>query len=456
MKSTTIAALNSQSSTNARNQKLKMSLTFSPSLGNQLAPSPTLQINERVARMWAAGQTVYHLGFGESRFPAHPKIVQALAANGGRKSYLPGVGIPELRQTVADFYSRQFSRQVSADQVIVAPGSKALLFAFQMALDGATVLPTPSWVSYAPQARLINRPVLRIPSSPEDGHRLHPQRLEQLLQDSDFDQHLLILNSPNNPTGQIFEPALLEEIAAICRKHDVLILSDEIYALTAFGREHISISHYYPEGTVVLGGLSKHLSLGGWRLGTAVVPPAESGQRLLQAIAKIGSELWSTTAAPIQYAAVTAYGDDPELAAYIEQCTGLHAARTRYLWRGLCELDVPCAEPMGGFYLFPNFDHWRVPLAARGVYTSTDLARYLLDELQIATLPGGDFGTPATELSLRLSTSYVDLETDEKAARILELADGSRSYEELLLDSHPGMNEVLARFRSFLSALREE
>ena len=430
-----------------------MIFSLSPSLGNRLAPSPTLLINERVRQMWAEGETVFHLGFGESRFPAHPKIVGALVEHASRQSYLPSAGIPELRQAVASFHSRQLQSEIEADQVIVAPGSKALLCAFQIAVAGATVLHTPSWVSYEPQSRLFNRQVLRLPASPEDGHRLHPAKLHQLLRHSPNGHHLLILNSPSNPIGQMFEPDLLEEIAEICRREQVLVLSDEIYGLTAFGREHVSISRYYPEGTVVLGGMSKHLSLGGWRLGTALLPPGENGQQLLQAVAKVGSELWSTASAPIQFAAVAAYADDAELAAYVERCTELHAARTRYLWRGLCELDVTCAEPMGGFYLFPIFDHWRNPLAARGVRSSVDLARYLLKEWQIATLPGSDFGTPAQELSLRLSTSYVDLETDEKAAKMIERANAGASVEELLRDDHPGMNEVLDRFQSFLSSL---
>ena len=203
----------------------------------------------------------------------------------------------------------------------------------------------------------------------------------------------------------------------------------------------------------MLGGISKHLSLGGWRLGAAILPPGESGRQLLQAVAKIGGELWSTPSAPVQYAAVTAYDDDPELAAYIDRCARLHAARTRYLWRGLRQLGVPCAEPRGGFYLFPNFDAWRKPLAAMGVCASSDLARFLLERLQIATLPGTEFGAPAEELSLRLSTSYIDLETEAKAAAMFELADAPISEERLLRDHHPGMNETLARFRSFLSSL---
>lgn len=430
-----------------------MKFALSPSLGNDPQPSPTLYINERVRQMWAAGKTIYHLGFGESRFPAHPKIVGALAQNASRRSYLPGVGIPELRQAVAEFYTERLQRNVSADQVVVAPGSKALLFAFQMAVAGATVLPTPSWVSYEPQARLFGRPVLRIPASPGEGHRLHPHRLRQLLRQSRHDQHLLIINSPGNPSGQMFEPALLAEIADICRQENVLVLSDEIYALTAFAREHISISAFYPQGTVVLGGISKHLSLGGWRLGIALVPPGQPGQDLRNAVNKVGSELWSSASAPVQYAAMTAYAHDSEISAYIDCCTALHAARSRYLWRGLYDLDVQCAEPEGGFYLFPNFDHWRKPLAARGVHTAIDLARFLLDEWQIATLPGTSFGTPPTELSLRLSTSYIDLETDEKAAQMIAVAGRSIGEEQLLREYHPGMNEVLKRFRNLLRSL---
>jgi len=237
--------------------------SLSPSLEDRLSPSPTLFVNERVRQMWAEGHTVYHLGFGESRFPVHPKIVRALVEHASRQSYLPSAGLPELRQAVAGFHSRRLGRDVKAEQVIVAPGSKALLFAFQMAVAGATVLPTPSWVSYEPQSRLFSRPVLRLPASPEDGHRIHPERLRRLLHHSPHSQHLLILNSPSNPTGQMLAPALLEEIADICRRENVLVLSDEIYGPIAFGQEHVSISNLYPAGTGVDGGQRKHLSHGG-------------------------------------------------------------------------------------------------------------------------------------------------------------------------------------------------
>lgn len=438
--------------------------TLAPALAADRTLSPTLYINQRVKEMWAAGEQVYHLGFGESRFPVHPKVREALIAHADAKSYLPTAGIPELRAAIADFYTKQMGVDARADQVFVAPGSKALLYAFQVALAGETLLPTPSWVSYAPQAHLHNRPVRYIPAGPsrgagrrpDDDFRLNPDALRATLAESRHDQRILVLNSPSNPTGQMLDAALLEEIAHICRESNTLVLSDEIYALTAHGhQEHISISRFYPEGTVVLGGLSKHLSLGGWRLGAAIVPPGETGQQLLQAVVRVGGEIWSCVTAPVQYAALAAYADDPEILAYIAACTRLHAARTQHLWRGLSELDVSCARPDGGFYLFPDFDAWRKPLAARGIHTSDDLARHLLEEWRIATLPGTAFGVAAQELCLRLSTSYVDLESDAQAEALLARHRAGEDADALVQDHHPTLAGALANFRAFLASLHE-
>ena len=431
-------------------------LTFAPALAADQTLSPTLYINQRVKEMWAAGEQVYHLGFGESRFPVHPKIAAALAAHAGAKSYLPTQGIPELRAAIADFYTKRMGVDATPDRVIVAPGSKALLYAFQAALAGDTILPTPSWVSYAPQAHLLNRPVLQIPASPADEHRLTADALRQTLARSNHSQHILILNSPSNPTGQMLAPELLAEIADVCRATNTLVLSDEIYALTAHGHQpHVSISRYYPEGTVVLGGISKHLSLGGWRLGVAIVPAGEAGERMMAAVNKIGGEIWSCVAAPVQYAALTAYADDPEIDEYITECTRLHAARTQHIWRGLCDLDIPCARPDGGFYLYPNFDGWREPLAAKSIHTSDDLARHLLEKWRIATLPGTAFGAPPNELSLRLSSSYVDMESDEQAASLLARHRSGVDTETLVRDHHPSLAGALANFRGFLASLHE-
>jgi aspartate/methionine/tyrosine aminotransferase len=429
-------------------------LALSPHIGGHLTLSPTLRINEKVKEMWAAGQEVYHLGFGESRFPVHPRIAQALQENVHHKSYLPAQGIPELRERIADFYTKHFHVPTTPDRVMVGPGSKALIYALLSVLDGDLILPTPSWVSYEPQARLLGKPVRRIPSSPATGHALTVHALDQTVKPSEQSQHILLVNSPNNPTGQMFSPAFVSELAAYCRAEQIVVLSDEIYGLTGHGRvAHHSMARAYPEGTVVLGGLSKHLSLGGWRVGVAVLPEGPAGERLMTALRMLAGELWSCVAAPIQHAAVVAYSEEPEIQEYIRECARIHALRTHYLWEKLTELDIPCAEPSGGFYLFANFDQWQRQLAARGIHTSGALAEYLLEEFQIATLPGEAFGTPPNELSLRLSSSYVDMETDAKAQAILEAFRSGMDGETLMATRHPAMNEAIRRFRRFIETL---
>ena len=265
-----------------------------------LAPSPTLAINERVNALWAQGRIVHHLGFGESRFPVHPKLVEALERHGLAKSYLAAQGLPALREVVASYYADQLGQSFSAEQVIVGPGSKALIFALQMALSADLFLPSPSWVSYEPQAAMLGKRASYIPSRVEDDYALDLDALDAMVSKSTTMQRLLILNSPNNPTGCMLDDANLVELADFCRERNVLVLSDEIYFRVRHDRDHHSIATHYPEGTVVLGGLSKHLSIGGWRLGVALLPDHEAGRRLMAAVTAIASEIWSAVASPVQ------------------------------------------------------------------------------------------------------------------------------------------------------------
>lgn len=429
-------------------------LQLSPLLSKQLRPSATLLINEKVNQMWANGQTVYHLGFGESRMPVHPKIQAALRDNVHQKSYLAGQGLRQLREATADFYTRQMGISAEADQIMIGPGSKALLFALQMAMDAELILPTPSWVSYAPQAHLLGRPVTYIPSSIDSHYKLTIDALEQTLATASDAPKILLLNSPNNPTGRMFGEAQLRKLADYCRQRQITVLSDEIYGMTAHGsRPHVSIQQFYPEGTVVLGGLSKHLSLGGWRIGVAVLPATPAGKAMLQALRVIASETWSSAAAPIQYAAVAAYANDTDIIDYIKQCTQLHRSRTRHLWGWLIELGINCTEPEGGFYMVANFDRWREPLAQRGIVSSEALAHHLLDAYHIATLPGTAFGIRPQELSLRLSTSYLDMETDEAAGRLVATYQSGIDEETLTTKHLPMMNATVQQFGRFINAL---
>ena len=427
---------------------------LSASLVRELKPSPTLYINERVNAMWSEGQTVYHLGFGESRFPVHPKIQAALRANVHQKSYLAGQGLPELRTAAAAFYSRHMDMDIQPRQIIAGPGSKSLIYALQMALDAELILPTPSWVSYAPQAHLLNKPVHMVDATAADNYALHIDALDAVVRQIASPNKMLLITSPNNPTGQMYRPDELQALAAYCRANDVIVISDEIYGLVPHEHtEHISISRYYPEGTVVLSGLSKHLSLGGWRLGIAILPDHDAGRRLMTAMRVVAGEIWSTPTGPVQYAGITAFGDDPELEAYIEECTRIHSIRTQYIWRHLAALGVAGAQPDGAFYMFANFDRWRDALAARGVHTSTDLAEYLLDDYQLATLPGTAFNVRPEDLSLRLASSYLDMETDEAAQAVLDAYRADPDPDQFMREHHPATNEAIARFAAFVQSL---
>ncbi|MCG8479738.1 MAG: aminotransferase class I/II-fold pyridoxal phosphate-dependent enzyme, partial [Spirochaetales bacterium] len=177
---------------------------------------------------------------------------------------------------------------------------------------------------------------------------------------------------------------------------------------------HRSIAYYYPEGTIVTTGLSKHLSLGGFRLGVALVP--RGLERVFQVLRSIASETFSAVSTPIQYGVLAAFEGHAEIERYIGECTEIHDVVTRYVWRTLVDLEVDYAEPQGGFYLYPDFERYRDRLRERyGVTGSDELAATLLRERAVATLPGTAFGDRPEALRLRLST--VDFDGVDALAR---------------------------------------
>ena len=424
-----------------------------------LKASATIAINDRVKEMWAAGKNVYHLAFGESRFPIHPKIAAALAANAHKRSYTSALGIPELRQAIAEHYRRRFQLDVSPEQVVVGPGSKSLIYAALMALGEEVIIPQPSWVSYGPQAHILGKPVTFIPTRPEVNFELELDVLEARIHESRQNwgnPEVFIVNSPKNPTGTMMRPEKVEALAGFAREHELMVLSDEIYALTAFNKiPHVSISEFYPEGTVVFGGMSKSLPLGGWRIGTAILPRENGGRAMVQALENIASNIWTCTSAPVQYAALVAYSDDPEIEEYIDLCARMHAIRTRFLYQTMVRLGIPCEEPAGAFYVYPCFEKWREPLAARGVHNDEDLAFHLIEDYEIATLPGSAFHS-AQDLCLRISSSYIDAATDERADALLAAFHENPDPEIFIRNHHPRLQKVAERFGEFVADLERD
>ena len=377
-----------------------------------LASSATLAMNEAVAARRAAGHdNIIHLGFGEASFPLHPLLAEALARAARSTGYAPVLGLPKLRAAIADYLGRTRGLSFSSDCIAVAPGSKPLLYALVQLLEGDVLLPTPSWVSYAPHARLARRRVYLVETYPHDHHRLTPDALTTALeraQHEGADPRILIVNSPSNPTGSMFSREDTEAIANWSREHSITIISDEIYAELAHGwREHVSPARFYPEGCIVTGGLSKAYSAGGWRLGYAAIPPGEAGKRLMSSLQALASEIWSSASTPIQEAAITAYSANAELTAYVQSCARLHGYTTSRLYETLVRLGADCPRPAGGFYLYADFAPWRSTLERHGITTGDQLARFLLDEWDVATLPGTAFGDRPDALRLRVATSML-------------------------------------------------
>ena len=397
-----------------------------------LRSSPTLAINELSNRLQREGRTIYKLGLGQSPFPVPGSVVTALKAHSHEKDYLPVRGLPALREAVAAHHRAWQALDVTAEDILIGPGSKELMFLTQLVLDAELLVPSPSWVSYVPQARLAGRRATWIPTRREEHWHLTPNALAAALEVAAPGHKLLILNSPSNPNGYRMERSVLKGLADVAREHRLVVIADEIYALLDHDGEPCSIATYYPEATIVSSGLSKWCGAGGWRLGTFAVAPQL--RWLLDALAVVASETFTAVSAPIQFAAVHAFRGGPDI--------DDHVSDTRSILRSLggrCAAMLRAAgahveAPHGGFYLFPDFSPRAQTLAARGIDSSAALCRALLDDTGVATLPGSAFGRPDDELTLRLS--YVDFDGDAALAAVRK--EGRASVDDAFVERYCG------------------
>lgn len=398
-----------------------------------LAQSATLEINERSAALKRQGREVFKLGLGQSPFPVPHPVVDALREHAHEKDYLPVKGLMQLRESVADYHHRTQGIACTAEDVLIGPGSKELMFLLQLVYYGDLVIPTPSWVSYAPQATIIGRHIRWLPTLSKDAWRLTPEEIENLCQKDPDRPRLLILNYPNNPSGNSYLQDELKALAQIARKYRVILLSDEIYGELHHKGQHVSIARYYPEGTIVSSGLSKWCGAGGWRLGTFTFP--QPLRWLLDSMAVVASETYTATSAPIQFAGIRAFLGGKEIDDYLRQSRRILRALGRHISETLLDAGVQVDEPRGGFYLFPDFSPFAEKLAARKIRTSDDFCQKLLEDTGVAILPGSSFGRRPEELTARLA--YVDFD-GAAALKAAEKAPLNKGNPEEFLKSHCG------------------
>lgn len=388
-----------------------------------IQPSATLRINEISNQLRAEGRDIIKLGLGQSPFPVPERVVAALRDHAHEKDYLPVKGLKTLREAISRYINRSERMRSTWEDVLIGPGSKELLFMLQLAYYGDLLIPRPSWVSYAPQARIIGRSVHWLPTHGDNNWQLTAEELDIVCRDDPSRPRILILNYPSNPTGCTYTEDQLLALAHVARKYKIILLSDEIYGEVHFEGKHRSIARYYSEGTIVSTGLSKWAGAGGWRLGTFIFPPEL--RPLQDAMAIIASETYTATSAPIQHAAISAFDGGPDLDEYLKHSRRVLKVVGEYLHKRLTAMGAVVQKPEGAFYLFPDFSGFRDALAGRDIKTSQALCQALLENTGVAILPASDFGFVPDHLGARLA--FVDFD----GAVALDLAGGEYAETEL-------------------------
>jgi len=415
-----------------------------------LEPSATLAINEKCRQMMRDNREVFRLGLGQSPFPVPDEVVEALCQNAHQKDYLPVCGLPQLREAITGFNLRMHKIDDRPDDVFIGPGSKELIFILQLVYYGDLIIPTPSWVSYAPQAKIIGRNVKWVPTYHDNELRMSPDMLEEICKKDPDKPRIAILNYPSNPTGVTYPIERLKRLAEVARKYRVILVSDEIYGLLHHNNQHVSVARYYPEGTIISNGLSKWCGAGGWRIGYFSFP---SGLRWLQdAMRVVASETFTATSAPIQYAAVKAFEGGPFLDEYLVKARIVLKTILKYIMVRFDKLNIAYPHPQGGFYIFPDFEFYREQLNNKGIHTGRELCERLLQDTGVAMLPGVDFGRPPEELSARIA--YVDFNGAEAMNASTVLLENHKDDHDHFVTAYcPNITSAVERLGNWLKDL---
>ena len=375
-----------------------------------VSPSPTLAVDSKAKAMKAAGEDVCGFGAGEPDFdtPSFIKEASAKALAEGKTKYAPAAGIPPLREALAERYAALgVLSEPSPGQVVVSPGGKYSCYLAILATCGPgdeVIIPAPYWVSYPEMVKLAGATSRVVFAGDEQGFKVTPAQIEDALTPS---TRMLILNSPSNPTGCLYEKAEMEAIVELACRHDFLVMSDEIYEYLLYdGAEHHRPASFGPEAAervITVSGFSKTFSMTGWRLGTLVANPEIS-----KAVADLQSQTSSNATTFAQYGALEAMiGWDRAMDAVSEMLVHFDRRRLNLL-KGLEAIEgVSCQRAQGAFYLFPN-------VSALGL-GSEEFSSRLLEERKVAVVSGHAFGADGY---VRLSYATSDEVIEKGLSRI--------------------------------------
>ena len=351
-----------------------------------------LMVAEQRKRCASGGcfEEFHGLGFGQSPFHVLPALAKALSESTEKGHYSDAEGILELRKSIADFNKRHFGLDIDPARIVVGPGTKDIINTLFGMIKGDVILPSPSWIGYRPQIHLLNKHFHTFFLKPENGYKIQANEFEEFVSNLHDGQHTLVLNNPHNPTGVVYTKQELENLADICKKHNVLVLADEIYALDTYDfSKFTSMGKIYPEGTFVTNGLSKDRSAGGYRLGSCILPTTSS-EKLASDYKKVAATVYTNVSTPIQHAAIKAYDPNSEIEEYINITRDIHRIMGTYLSEEWGKVEgVSTTKPQGAFYFFADFNSLKDDLKRKNVMTSNHLGESLLScPFHIAVVTG--------------------------------------------------------------------
>jgi len=377
-----------------------------------LKPSETLALGARARELRAQGHSVISFAAGEPDFDTPEDVreagVQAIRA--GHTRYTAVGGVHELRAAIAETLKRENGLEYAPAQIVVSNGAKhAIWNAFLTVVEpGDEVLcPVPYWVTFPELVRLTGGDPVFV--SPKRGSmKIGPEELTRAITKR---SKLLVLNSPNNPSGAVYSREELEAIGEVVRRHQLYVLSDEIYEQLVFGEaRHVSIASLHPDlhdRTIVIGGVSKTWAMTGWRIGFAAAPAD-----LAEGMERLQGQSTSNAAAVSQYAALRAFTGPRDSVRSMREC---FARRRDLIVRRLSGMaGIELVPPEGAFYAFPDVSE-RIGAARNGVTDSAGLSDFLIDEARIVCVPGSAFGM---EGHLRLSYAIGDRDIEEGLNRL--------------------------------------
>ncbi len=371
---------------------------------SQIAPSATISVDTKTKAMIREGKDVVNMSVGEPDFntPDAPSLAGIKAITNGNTRYTPAAGTLELRQAIARKLMVENGLSYQPEQIVVSAGAKHTLFNVLYTVcnpDDEVIVPAPYWTSYPEQVRLVGAVPVIVSSGEDTSYKLTPAQLEAAITPR---TKAIILNSPNNPTGSVYSQSELTALGEVLAKHNIYIITDEIYERLVYGVRHFSLPQLVPSlmsRTCVVNGFSKAFAMTGWRLGYVATP-----LDVAKAITSMQSHSSGSPSTISQVAGVVALSSfQPEMVEEFRR-------RRDYLVERLSKMPgVSILVPEGAFYVFPNVSAlFGKTYEGRTLENAASFCEWMLEDELVSAVPGDAFGAPAN-IRMSYATSYEDL-----------------------------------------------